>query len=174
MPPRIVRIVSRSWTRNAFIAMAFLSLAQPLLTPIMPDLAGWSPNHGHVYANGQVIPHTHPWDREVSEPVTSDNVPAGFIFHLCEIHPDGLVPIDGTAATGASAPSDASHDESAPDSSEDEDIAFLFDLNLTGSIMPAPEAPILGCHGMSFATRVVAPLAPSAVFASPTVPPPQA
>lgn len=154
--------------------MAFFSLAQPLLTPIAPDLAGWSPNHGHVYANGKAVPHTHPWDQEPSDPVTPDNVPPGFIFHLCEIHPDGLVPLDGTAAAGASAPSEASPNESSPEASEDEDIAFLFDLNLTGSILPAPEAPILECQGMSFAARVVVPLAPSAVFTSPTVPPPRA
>lgn len=149
------------------MVLAFVSLVQPLLTPFAPDLAGWAPNHGHVYANGEVVPHTHPWDREPADPLTRDDVPAGFIFHLCEIHPDGLVPVSGSTDEGPAA-------EETTDSASEEDVVFLFDLNLTGSVLPAPGAPELGCHGASFAARVAVPLAPAGIDTSPTAPPPRA
>ncbi|MCK9487741.1 MAG: hypothetical protein M0R73_13800 [Dehalococcoidia bacterium] len=151
------------------MVLAIFSLAQPWLTPVVPDLAGWAPNHGHVYTNGEVAPHSHPWDRGRAEPLAPGNVPPGFIFHLCEIHPDGLVPVgdavEGESVSGPAASSGASGEE---------DVVFLFDLNRAGSVLPAPEAPVLGCHGASFAANVAVPMALAGSHTSPTVPPPRA
>lgn len=49
--------------RNLLVAVvAFVALMQPMLTPLAPDLAGWMPNHGHIYAHGAAVPHHHPGD----------------------------------------------------------------------------------------------------------------
>jgi hypothetical protein len=46
---------------RAFFVLALLALASPSLTAVHPDLAGWLPSHGHVYAGGVAVPHEHPW-----------------------------------------------------------------------------------------------------------------
>lgn len=57
--PSIVRRMSR----NVLIgALAVAALLVPALTPFAPDLAGRLPNHGHIYAQGVAVPHTHPGD----------------------------------------------------------------------------------------------------------------
>jgi len=47
--------------RNALVAVvALVALLQPAMTPLAPDLAGWLPNHGHIYVGGIPVPHHHP------------------------------------------------------------------------------------------------------------------
>src|SRR3546814_857871 len=84
-----------------FAVAAVLALLQPLFTPLVPELAGWLPGHQHVSVNGVPVDHAHPWDdrTERDAPATSE-APAGFIFHLCDIHPDGWVPVGSTSSPG--------------------------------------------------------------------------
>lgn len=170
MTSSIARLVSRGWTRNVFFAAALIALAQPLLTPFSSDLAGWNPGHGHVYVDGQVVPHAHPWDRSSSEPGHGSSDTA---LHICEVHLDGIVLAGSPLVAAPLAASDGARDEIAIEPSSD-GVTFLFDLNLTGSILLAPDAPLLGCSGALVATDVAVPLAPATVSTVPTVPPPRA
>jgi len=64
------RVGARGWV---FAAMAMLALASPSLTALNPELAGWLPSHGHVYAGGMPVPHAHPWEAESSSLGSDEN-----------------------------------------------------------------------------------------------------
>ncbi len=57
----------RGWFARLLLGVAALALLMPSLTAIEPGLAGWSPSHGHVYADGAAVEHTHPWDGPSNE-----------------------------------------------------------------------------------------------------------
>lgn len=171
----IVRLVSRGWTRTAFVVVALLSLLQPLLTPFVPEIAGWTPDHGHIYANGEAIPHTHPWDQGPPVAALANTQQPRIVFHLCAIHPDGRVPVGATlppieerTGTGPQAAHSASGSVSA------KDVAFVFSQNLTGSMLPAPDAAPLACTGAWVAVASAVLPAHTAPFAAPSIPPPRA
>jgi len=54
----------RGWVARLLLGLAVLALLAPSLTALEPNLAGWSPTHGHVLADGAPAEHTHPWDAQ--------------------------------------------------------------------------------------------------------------
>ncbi|MEZ4552777.1 MAG: hypothetical protein R3B59_02625 [Dehalococcoidia bacterium] len=113
----------------AFAAVASLFL--PILTPLSPGLAGWSASHGHIYAGGVPVPHTHPWE-QAPGPAPA----AAPVFHLCELHPDGIVPAPSGEASGA-----AIEDDTAAAAAR-QDVVFTFDQTLLSVSMLVPEPPV--------------------------------
>lgn len=90
-------MVGRPGMRRILTVAAAVALLQPMLASLSPDLAGWRPDHGHVYAHGVPVEHTHPWDARASE---------------------------GPAGPGQQGESD-------------EGVAFVFDLDFFGSVLPS-------------------------------------
>ena len=128
-----------------FAVAAVLALLQPLFTPLMPELAGWLPGHQHVSVNGVPVDHAHPWDdrTERDAPATSE-APAGFIFHLCDIHPDGWVPVGSTSSPG---PTEVSRSAADAKESEAGEVAFTFDLGVSAVVLPSVGADFAPCSG---------------------------
>ena len=55
-------LMGRGWFARLLLGAAVVAMLMPSLGALEPNLAGWSPTHGHVYADGAPVPHTHPWD----------------------------------------------------------------------------------------------------------------
>lgn len=164
---------SNRYRYGLYAIAALMALLQPLMTPWAPAFAGWLPGHQHVFVNGMPIAHSHPWDDEQpsGESTTSlpSGVPAGYVFHLCDIHPDGLVPIgdpsSGTTATERERGTDASQ--------ESEEVVFLFDLGVSSVFLPVPTGAPPSFQGELIATDEIT-YTPGHSFAShPTPPPPR-
>ena len=153
---------------SIFVVAAVFALLQPLLTPFAPQLAGWLPGHQHIYVNGIPVDHAHTWEGASTEGATadSDDVPAGFIFHLCDIHPDGLVPISQPS-------SDSSPVGAAATSAEDEaaEVIFTFDLDVSTIALPTGNGELTPCRGELVGVTEVA-VRPVAVLDEHPIPPP--
>ncbi|MEZ4503423.1 MAG: hypothetical protein R3C39_12420 [Dehalococcoidia bacterium] len=60
MPRSLDRIARQTW---AITFVAVLALLQPTLAAFDPGLAGWRPDHGHVFLSTQAeFVHEHPYD----------------------------------------------------------------------------------------------------------------
>lgn len=142
-------------------AVAIALLLTPLLTPLSPSLAAWSPQHAHVYAGGVPVPHSHPWEQRQSTPASPQPV-----FHLCSVHPDGIVPAVAVPVNASA----SSADEAAP---AGDGVVFLFDHDLFGSVLLPPASPSASCGGVAVAMAPVPAGRPTSVTSSPRVPPPK-
>lgn len=129
-----------------FVVAAMLALLQPLFTPLMPELAGWLPGHQHVYVNGVPVDHAHPWadTTERDAPATGET-PAGFIFHLCDIHPDGWVPVGAASSTSTAAETTSPSDRNAE--TDAGEVVFTFDLGVSAVALPGLGADLAPCRG---------------------------
>lgn len=150
--------------RGVLAVAAVFALLQPLLTPLAPALAGWIPGHQHIYVNGTPRQHAHPWDEEA--PPT---IPAGYVFHLCAIHPDGLVPID-TSSAFADTPEVP---EQLPIAEFHSDVLFTFDLGVTIGAIPKPAAQFSISGGVFVGSSTRAEVSISDPLAPPAPPPPR-
>ncbi|MGE0229747.1 MAG: hypothetical protein AB7I38_10785 [Dehalococcoidia bacterium] len=144
--------------RQALAAMAICGLLAPLLTPAMPALAAWTPDHGHVFADGVARPHSHPWDDPAA---ATTSVP----LHFCALHPDGRVAGEMAAQPVADAVDDG---EGAT-----AEVVFLFDHDLSGSVLPPPAPPALHCAGVTLVTSMDNPARPASVVTPTPSPPPR-
>ena len=70
----------RGWFARLLLGAAVLALLMPSLTALEPSLAGWSPVHGHIYADGVPVDHTHPWDGTSSGNSTTGSQTPGVTF----------------------------------------------------------------------------------------------
>ncbi len=150
------------WSTRALSLLAVTAVLLPLATPLVPNLAGWSPTHGHVYASGVPIPHSHPWDSGAQTTAT----PA--VFHLCVIHPDGVVPAADPTSVGGG------DDAAAPEDAANR-VVFLFDQQVqvgAAAIPPAVEPP--ACPGPWVAAAAAAIPSPSSQPTVTLLPPPRA
>ncbi|MGE3413921.1 MAG: hypothetical protein AB7L91_17045 [Dehalococcoidia bacterium] len=122
---------------------ALLALLQPAFSPVFPQIAGWLPGHQHVYVNGVPVNHAHPWD-DLSQRVRAATEPAApaFVVHLCDLHPDGRVPVG--PPTAANVGGDAETDTN--------EVAFTFDLGVTSVVLPSPNANVTPHRGESVLT----------------------
>ncbi|MCC6417249.1 MAG: hypothetical protein IT429_03265 [Gemmataceae bacterium] len=156
-------------------AVAIAALLLPLLTPAAPALAAWTPEHDHIFAGGREVPHSHPWEPGASAPSTAP------LPHICLLHPaDAAAPADvadlATANGAAEAtPSDARSQAQAQAQVEDvsAEVVFLFDPDVTGSILPAPGPAATTCAGFVTVSRLGAARGLSSLVTPPEAPPPR-
>jgi hypothetical protein len=155
-----------------FVVAAVLALFQPLFTPLMPELAGWLPGHQHVSVNGVPVDHAHPWDDTTGgdAPATGE-APAGFIFHLCDIHPDGWVPVGSTSSPGATEASGSPADAAESEAGE---VVFTFDLGVSAVALPGLGADLAPCSGELVLSPARAASPVTAPGEHPLPPPPRA
>ncbi|MGE0134109.1 MAG: hypothetical protein AB7L91_15880 [Dehalococcoidia bacterium] len=147
--PRTVRRL-----RQVLAAMAIFGLLAPLLTPAMPALAAWTPDHGHLFADGVARPHSHPWDEPAAVTTSAP-------LHFCALHPDGRVADEAAAQPVADGGEGATAE-----------VVFLFDHDLSGSVLPPPAPPALHCAGVTLVTSMAVWARPvSAVTLIPSPPP---
>lgn len=156
MPGVVPRTVYR-W-RQFVAAVAICGLLAPLLTPALPALAAWTPDHDHLFAGGAEIPHPHPWD----EPGPAS---ASMVLHFCAVHPDGGVAATSTGEQPAAPGSDAGSDVT--------DVVFLFDPDVTGSVLLPPSAPALSCTGVTVISSIAAVSRPVSAVTPVPIPPPK-
>lgn len=104
---------------------ATLALLQPLLVAVSPEIAGWHPDHEHVYLDGVPRDHSHPWDDDQRAHSHDVRVALSDPIFLPGTVTEPLVPM---AAPG-----------SAEQTGRD-GVVFLFDLDLFGSVLPALDA----------------------------------
>lgn len=152
----VARAVHR-W-RQFLASIAICGLLAPLLTPAMPGLAAWTPEHDHLFAGGVEAPHSHPWDER--EPASASSV-----LHFCAVHPDGQV---AEAASGERTDAAESNGDS-----ESVDVVFLFDSDMTGSVSLPPPAPALSCGGATVVSSTAAAARPASAVTLVPIPPPK-
>ncbi|MGE3961960.1 MAG: hypothetical protein AB7F65_09795 [Dehalococcoidia bacterium] len=63
----------RGWFARLLLALAVVALLTPSLAAMEPGLAGWSSSHGHLFADGVAVEHTHPWEAS-SDGAAADGV----------------------------------------------------------------------------------------------------
>ena len=170
MQQALVVTASSRYRYGVYAVAALVALLQPLMTPFVPSLAGWLPGHQHVYVGGLPTTHSHPWDdMEASVEPEPQGVPAGYVFHLCEIHPDGLVPIENTP----SGPSVGEPESATAAPVDAHDVAFTFDLGVSSVFLPVPSATPPVCQGALIADREAVYSSGTSFAAHPTSPPPR-
>lgn len=154
-----------------FVVAAMLALVQPLITPLAPQLAGWLPGHQHVYVNGVPVDHAHPWDGAGEAVSALDEAPAGYVFHLCDIHPEGWVPVgpSSSASTG-DAPSGSVAGNAETDADE---VLFTFDLGMSAAALPGLSADLTTCGGAPVLASERAAVPVTAPSEHPLSPPPR-
>ena len=155
-----------------FVVAAVFAILQPLFTPLMPELAGWLPGHQHVYVNGVPVDHEHPWgDTAERNASATSEAPAGFIFHLCDIHPDGWAPVSSTSSP---VPTEASASAADTVDSEAGEVVFTFDLGVSAVALPGLAVGLAPCSGELVLTpeRTASPV--TAPGEHPVPPPPRA
>ncbi|MGE3960105.1 MAG: hypothetical protein AB7F65_00315 [Dehalococcoidia bacterium] len=81
MPWNRFGLVGRASSRRVFTVAAVFALLQPLLAVVDGDLAGWRPDHEHVYAAGIPFEHDHP-SSHGAEGDTGDEAGVAFLFEL--------------------------------------------------------------------------------------------
>lgn len=63
----------------SLLALAAL-MASTLFALADPSLLGWRPDHGHLFAGGQLPPHHHPWDQTpVADGAASSDAPGNTV-----------------------------------------------------------------------------------------------
>lgn len=70
LPPGPSALFGRGASTILVLLAMWATVQTTVLLSINPQLAGWYPNHGHIYRDGLPVPHHHPWD------VTAAHVPA--------------------------------------------------------------------------------------------------
>lgn len=145
-------------------AVAIAALLLPLLTPAAPALAAWTPEHDHIFAGGREVPHSHPWERTPSA-ASTPRLP-----HICLLHP-----ADPGAAKGAdeATPSEAESQAEGEAENVPAEVVFLFDPDVTGSILPAPGPATMTCAGFVTVSRLGAARGLSSLATAPEAPPPR-
>jgi len=141
----IASSMMRRLHRNVLLGtLAVVALLQPAMVPFSPDMAGRMPNHGHIYAGGVAVPHSHPGE-----------------------DPAAHEPHDAASAASAG-------DEAAPDAAPDAAVVFTFeDLGLFASVIAPAVAGALATPEAVAAPRLAEPAPPMAVVVSPRPQPPQ-
>lgn len=151
--PVIVRL-----DRNVLVAvLALIALLTPTFSAFSPEIAGWTPTHGHLFRGGIPVAHRHPGD------APADATPRGFV--LCNVHgAPHASPDAGAGASPAGMPSEAT-----------DGVALTFEgLGLFTSLI-APAASLLpACPQPVSAPLVAMTFRPASVVVAPAPQPPQA
>ena len=138
--------------RGLLFALALLAVLQPVLTTIIPDISGWSPEHGHLTLGSVVPPHAHPYD------------PASVPVLRC-----------GVVTTSPSVPEPTAEDAGdATRSSGAARVAFRSSELGLAAYLPSASPPLLACLGPASEAPAYVAVVVAAEPAAPLPPPPKA